>query len=100
MHIGNYYRDVILFIYFSNNVGNGRNCSALLNFMQGFHTCVGSGGERQTPDWYKEKGIEVFFTLKPLFLHYNVLIKFGWKKKNVCLTVIYDCESLEDTHLI
>ena len=62
MHIGNHYKDVILFIYFSNNVGNGRNCSALLNFMQGFHTCVGSGGERQTPDWYKEKGIEVFFT--------------------------------------
>lgn len=28
--------------------------------MQGFHTCVGGGGERQTPDWYKEKGIEVF----------------------------------------
>lgn len=27
--------------------------------MQGFHTCVGGGGERQTPDWYKEKGIEV-----------------------------------------
>lgn len=26
---------------------------------QGFHTCVGGGGERQTPDWYKEKGIEV-----------------------------------------
>nr|ACP43575.1 chloroplast monodehyroascorbate reductase [Avicennia marina] len=25
----------------------------------GFHTCVGTGGERQTPDWYKEKGIEM-----------------------------------------
>ena len=31
MHFGNYYKDVILFIYFSNEVGNGRNCSALLN---------------------------------------------------------------------
>eukprot|EP01018_Ginkgo_biloba_P018465 Gb_25157 [translate_table: standard] len=28
---------------------------------QGFHTCVGSGGERQTPEWYKEKGIEVMY---------------------------------------
>ncbi|KAK6158225.1 hypothetical protein DH2020_005539 [Rehmannia glutinosa] len=27
--------------------------------MSGFHTCVGSGGERQTPEWYKEKGIEM-----------------------------------------
>lgn len=31
--------------------------------MQGFHTCVGGGGERQTPDWYKEKGIEVILLL-------------------------------------
>jgi len=31
--------------------------------MQGFHTCVGGGGERQTPDWYKEKGIEVIHLL-------------------------------------
>ncbi|KAF3965722.1 hypothetical protein ACB098_10G125100 [Castanea mollissima] len=29
--------------------------------LPGFHTCVGSGGERQTPDWYKEKGIEMFY---------------------------------------
>lgn len=28
--------------------------------LPGFHTCVGSGGERQTADWYKEKGIEMF----------------------------------------
>ncbi|KAL5995719.1 Monodehydroascorbate reductase, chloroplastic/mitochondrial [Asimina triloba] len=27
--------------------------------LPGFHTCVGSGGERQTPEWYKEHGIEV-----------------------------------------
>nr|ACF93237.1 monodehydroascorbate reductase [Picrorhiza kurrooa] len=27
--------------------------------LPGFHTCVGAGGERQTPDWYKEKGIEM-----------------------------------------
>jgi monodehydroascorbate reductase (NADH) len=29
--------------------------------LPGFHTCVGGGGERQTPDWYKEKGIEVIY---------------------------------------
>ncbi|XP_057534344.1 monodehydroascorbate reductase, seedling isozyme-like isoform X1 [Amaranthus tricolor] len=27
--------------------------------LPGFHTCVGSGGERLLPDWYKEKGIEL-----------------------------------------
>ncbi|KAK9099051.1 hypothetical protein Syun_026096 [Stephania yunnanensis] len=26
---------------------------------KGFHTCVGTGGEKQTTEWYKEKGIEV-----------------------------------------
>ncbi|GAB4834465.1 hypothetical protein Ancab_032721 [Ancistrocladus abbreviatus] len=25
----------------------------------GFYTCVGSGGKRQTPEWYKENGIEI-----------------------------------------
>ncbi|CAN4127303.1 unnamed protein product [Withania somnifera] len=29
--------------------------------LPGFHTCVGSGGERQTPDWYKEQGIEMLY---------------------------------------
>lgn len=29
--------------------------------LPGFHTCVGSGGERQTPEWYKDKGIEVIY---------------------------------------
>lgn len=29
--------------------------------LPGFHTCVGSGGERQTPEWYKDKGIEVMY---------------------------------------
>ncbi|KAI4310346.1 hypothetical protein MLD38_035330 [Melastoma candidum] len=29
--------------------------------LPGFHTCVGSGGERQTADWYKEKGIEILY---------------------------------------
>ena len=24
--------------------------------LPGFHTCVGTGGDRQTPDWYAEKG--------------------------------------------
>ncbi|CAI5458853.1 unnamed protein product [Closterium sp. Yama58-4] len=27
--------------------------------LPGFHTCVGSGGERLTPEWYSEKGIEL-----------------------------------------
>jgi len=27
--------------------------------LPGFHTCVGGGGERQTPEWYEEKGIEL-----------------------------------------
>lgn len=29
--------------------------------LPGFHTCVGGGGERQTPDWYKDQGIEVLY---------------------------------------
>ncbi|XP_077245472.1 monodehydroascorbate reductase 6 isoform X3 [Tasmannia lanceolata] len=29
--------------------------------LPGFHTCVGSGWERQTPDWYKDHGIEVLY---------------------------------------
>ncbi|KAJ4955540.1 hypothetical protein NE237_012323 [Protea cynaroides] len=29
--------------------------------LPGFHTCVGSGGERQTADWYKENGIEMLY---------------------------------------
>ncbi|KAI9108367.1 hypothetical protein K1719_020558 [Acacia pycnantha] len=29
--------------------------------LPGFHTCVGSGGERQTPEWYEEKGIEMLY---------------------------------------
>ena len=24
--------------------------------LPGFHACVGGGGEKQTPEWYKEKG--------------------------------------------
>lgn len=24
--------------------------------LPGFHTCVGSGGERQTPEWYADNG--------------------------------------------
>ncbi|TQD78283.1 hypothetical protein C1H46_036169 [Malus baccata] len=27
--------------------------------LPGFHVCIGSGGERLLPDWYKEKGIEL-----------------------------------------
>lgn len=36
--------------------------------LPGFHVCVGSGGERQLPDWYAEKGI--------LFQPYTVIVKF------------------------
>lgn len=32
--------------------------------LPGFHTCVGGGGERQTPEWYKEKGIEYMVNTK------------------------------------
>ena len=27
--------------------------------LPGFHTCVGGGGERQTPEWYVENGVEL-----------------------------------------
>lgn len=30
--------------------------------LPGFHTCVGGGGERQTPEWYKEKGVELLLS--------------------------------------
>eukprot|EP00208_Stichococcus_sp_RCC1054_P003758 CAMPEP_0206138822 /NCGR_PEP_ID=MMETSP1473-20131121/3713_1 /ASSEMBLY_ACC=CAM_ASM_001109 /TAXON_ID=1461547 /ORGANISM="Stichococcus sp, Strain RCC1054" /LENGTH=434 /DNA_ID=CAMNT_0053532349 /DNA_START=198 /DNA_END=1502 /DNA_ORIENTATION=+ len=26
--------------------------------LPGFHTCVGGGGDKQTPEWYEEKGID------------------------------------------
>ncbi|GAA0153936.1 oxidoreductase [Lithospermum erythrorhizon] len=29
--------------------------------LPGFHTCVGSGGQRQTPEWYTEQGIEMVY---------------------------------------
>ncbi|KAK4766405.1 hypothetical protein SAY87_008047 [Trapa incisa] len=30
--------------------------------LPGFHVCVGSGGERLLPDWYKESGIEIILS--------------------------------------
>ncbi|KAL8168166.1 hypothetical protein V2J09_009665 [Rumex salicifolius] len=30
--------------------------------LPGFHTCVGGGGERLLPEWYKEKGIELILS--------------------------------------
>lgn len=27
--------------------------------LPGFHTCVGGGGERQTPEWYEQHGVEL-----------------------------------------
>jgi monodehydroascorbate reductase (NADH) len=32
--------------------------------LPGFHTCVGGGGERQTPEWYTEKGIAYLTSTK------------------------------------
>lgn len=29
--------------------------------LPGFHTCVGSGGDRQDTEWYQKNGIEVFY---------------------------------------
>ncbi|KAK9099076.1 hypothetical protein Syun_026121 [Stephania yunnanensis] len=36
--------------------------------LAGFHTCVGTGGEKRTAEWYKEKGIEVL--LLHLIIHF------------------------------
>ncbi|KAK7244935.1 hypothetical protein RIF29_39764 [Crotalaria pallida] len=30
--------------------------------LPGFHVCVGSGGERLLPEWYKEKGVELILS--------------------------------------
>ncbi|CAL5207380.1 unnamed protein product [Lathyrus oleraceus] len=30
--------------------------------LPGFHTCVGSGGERLLPEWYSEKGIQLYLS--------------------------------------
>lgn len=32
--------------------------------LPGFHVCVGSGGERQPPEWYVEKGIDLILSTK------------------------------------
>lgn len=32
--------------------------------LPGFHVCVGSGGERLLPEWYKEKGMFIFCTVQ------------------------------------
>eukprot|EP01023_Acetabularia_acetabulum_P041787 TRINITY_DN4094_c0_g1_i2.p1 TRINITY_DN4094_c0_g1~~TRINITY_DN4094_c0_g1_i2.p1 ORF type:complete len:641 (+),score=95.67 TRINITY_DN4094_c0_g1_i2:745-2667(+) len=32
--------------------------------LPGFHTCVGGGGERQTPEWYTQKGVEFKYNTK------------------------------------
>ncbi|KAG6791670.1 hypothetical protein POTOM_000800 [Populus tomentosa] len=44
--------------FVEHGMADGRLCIVT---REGFHTCVGSGGERQTPDWYKEKGIEMLY---------------------------------------
>ncbi|GMH28858.1 hypothetical protein Nepgr_030701 [Nepenthes gracilis] len=54
--------------------------------LPGFYTCVGSGGERQTPEWYKEKGIEMLYEdpvadidieKQTLMTHSGKLLKYG-----------------------
>ncbi|XP_024045219.1 monodehydroascorbate reductase, chloroplastic/mitochondrial isoform X3 [Citrus clementina] len=44
--------------FVEHGMADGRLC---IVSKEGFHTCVGSGGERQTPEWYKEKGIEMIY---------------------------------------
>ncbi|OAY78813.1 Monodehydroascorbate reductase, chloroplastic [Ananas comosus] len=46
--------------------------------LPGFHTCVGSGGERQTPEWYTEHGIEV--------LYQDPVVAFDGQKQTVTTT--------------
>ncbi|KAK9168196.1 hypothetical protein Syun_000336 [Stephania yunnanensis] len=52
---------------FAKKRETGLTCSAGVApnrlLAKGFHTCVGTGGEKQTAEWYKEKGIEVDVTL-------------------------------------
>ncbi|WVZ25081.1 hypothetical protein V8G54_003625 [Vigna mungo] len=44
--------------FVEHGMADGRLCIVT---KEGFHTCVGSGGERQTPEWYKENGIEMLY---------------------------------------
>jgi hypothetical protein len=37
--------------------------------LPGFHTCVGSGGERLLPEWYSEKGNLSFTPPIKMFLN-------------------------------
>ncbi|XP_020114899.1 monodehydroascorbate reductase 5, mitochondrial [Ananas comosus] len=46
--------------------------------LPGFHTCVGSSGERQTPEWYTEHGIEV--------LYQDPVVAFDGQKQTVTTT--------------
>ena len=47
--------------------------------LPGFHTCVGGGGERQTPEWYVEHGVELKLTLR----HFAAILRrdmwLSWK---------------------
>ncbi|XP_020260508.1 uncharacterized protein LOC109836877 isoform X2 [Asparagus officinalis] len=62
---------------------------------QGFHTCVGSGGERQTPEWYMEQGIE------DLGLSFwEVLLYLFIKIECLCTLKLWKVFSKEDVSIL
>lgn len=44
--------------------------------LPGFHVCVGSGGERQLPEWYKDNGKGLSFFFSPI--QYNSTTVEAW----------------------
>lgn len=43
--------------------------------LPGFHVCVGSGGERLLPEWYKEKGTFMFCTVHHMLIMIEQCLK-------------------------
>jgi len=66
----------------SSNEGNGDGSVTAPARLPGFHVCVGSGGERQLPTWYAEKG---------KFSSSSTALKF----RNICWLLV-DRKSSED----
>lgn len=62
----------VLELLLDHQVFSNLNLSYLLIYkvelVQGFHTCVGSGGDRQDPEWYQKHGIEVHVNGFTLFI--------------------------------
>ncbi|PKA66310.1 Monodehydroascorbate reductase, chloroplastic [Apostasia shenzhenica] len=59
--------------------------------LPGFHTCVGSGGERQTAEWYKEQGIELqklIVLYENMLYPYIVLVNFTLKDNQYTFTFL------------